>query len=134
MTGIDRMNEALRWLRFAREDVRAAERMLDAADAIARHVCWLAQQGAEKALKALLIAQGIEFPRTHDLDTLLNLSPVAHTWFPSDVDVDALSEWAVEARYPGDWEEASRNDAQQAVADACAIVSAAEQRIHTISR
>ena len=67
--------EALRWLRFAREDLAEAERLLRFPDAVPRHICWLAQQAAEKALKAALILEGVEFPYRHDLDALRNLLP-----------------------------------------------------------
>ena len=38
-----------------------------------RHACWLSQQAAEKALKAALVLERVEFPFTHDLDALRNL-------------------------------------------------------------
>ena len=37
------------------------------------HLCFDAQQAAEKALKAVLIGRGIEFPYVHDLARLLSL-------------------------------------------------------------
>lgn len=42
---------------------------------VPRHVCWLAQQAAEKALKAALVLEDIAFPFTHDLDALRNRLP-----------------------------------------------------------
>jgi hypothetical protein len=41
-------------------------------------------------------------------------------------DLAELSEWSVEARYPGDWPEATGGDAQTAVATARLIVCAVE--------
>ena len=48
--------EARRWLRFAEEDLVAAEQTLADDGSVPRHACWLAQQAAEKAIKAALIS------------------------------------------------------------------------------
>jgi HEPN domain-containing protein len=68
--------ETRRWLQYAREDLRAAEAMLGQEEMLPRHVCWLAQQAAEKSLKAVLVFVQVDFPRRHDLDELRNLIPV----------------------------------------------------------
>lgn len=64
-----------RWLRTAAEDLATAERLLGEGWAPPRHLCFLAQQAAEQALKAALIAQQQEFPLTHDLDVLRRRLP-----------------------------------------------------------
>lgn len=114
------MNEAevRRWLRYAREDLAAAETMLGRDGAYPRHVCWLAQQSAEKSLKAGLIYCDIEFPYTHDLDRLRNLLPEGWQVKAQCPDLAELTEWAVEARYPGDIPDALETDARIAVQQA----------------
>jgi len=67
--------EIHRWLRYAREDLMAAEEMNAATSLPPRHACYLAQQAAEKALKAALIFLQVEFPFRHDLDELRDLLP-----------------------------------------------------------
>jgi HEPN domain-containing protein len=121
MNEAEKRREVRRWLQFAREDLTAAESLLHQADTISRHPCWLAQQAAEKALKAVLVFLQIDFPRRHDLDALRNLIP--HGWDLKDEhpDLANLTEWAVEARYPGDWPDAVEADAQQAVEQARAV-------------
>lgn len=114
--------EALRWLRFAREDLTEAEQLLRFPDAVPRHICWLAQQATEKALKAALILEGVEFPYHHDLDALRNLLPDGWAMKIEYQDLAELTVWAVEARYPGDWPEATREDAQRAVAQARGVL------------
>lgn len=65
---------ASRWWRYATEDLEVAQRL--AADGTShRWVAVLAQQAAEKAVKALLIEKGVEFPRTHDVLRLVRLLP-----------------------------------------------------------
>lgn len=59
-----------------------------------------AQQAVEKSLKAVLSAKGIEFRRTHDLVTLLDLLQDNHVPMPPAADqLDELNPYAVEARY-----------------------------------
>ena len=52
-----------------------AETLLEQRVVVPRHICWLAQQSAEKALKAILVFLALDFPRRHDLDALRNLVP-----------------------------------------------------------
>ena len=118
MNEAEHLVEARRWLRFAREDIEAAEALLAEQTHAARHPCWLAQQAAEKALKAALVFVEIDFPHRHDLDALRNLLPADWVVTRDFPDLAQLTEWAVEARYPGDWPEATDTDAQQAVQQA----------------
>ena len=109
------VHEALRWLRFSEEDLDVALRLLSGSPSAPRHACWLSQQAAEKALKAALVLDEVEFPFTHDLDALRNLLP--GSWSVRDTlpDLAELTEWAVETRYPGDWPEHTDADATRAV-------------------
>jgi HEPN domain-containing protein len=63
--------EVWRWLRLAREDLAAARHLADAADLPHRVACLLAQQSAEKAIKAVLVAEDVDPPKLHDLRRLL---------------------------------------------------------------
>lgn len=112
------VDQAHRLLRFAEEDLDAAQCLLATDGATPRHACFHAQQAAEKALKAALKLERIDFPRRHDLDDLRNL--LLDTWSVrhTHTDLAQLTEWAVEARYPGDWPEATATDAEQAVSQA----------------
>lgn len=65
-------------------------------------VCFLAQQSAEKFLKALLCEEGIPFPKTHDLNKLATLIPVDRRR-PAEFikQLARLDRYSVEFRYPG---------------------------------
>jgi HEPN domain-containing protein len=121
MSDPDLIAEARRWLRFAREDLGTAERLLAEDSFVPRHICWFAQQAAEKALKAALVFEGIDFPFRHDLDALRNLLPDSWPVRGEHPDLAELTEWAVEARYPGDWPEATQADAERAGSQARAV-------------
>lgn len=114
--------EAKRWLTFASQDLAAAQRMLADQNFASRHICWLAQQAAEKSIKAALILLQIDFPWRHDLDALSNLLPEDWDLKAKKPDLAALTEWAVEARYPGPWPEATTRDANAAVKQAETMV------------
>jgi HEPN domain-containing protein len=82
--------------------------------------CFFAQQCIEKYLKARLTEAGRPFPRIHDLSALLDLAlPVEPLWEMFRPQLELLTSYAVEFRYPG--ESATREMAREAVADAGAI-------------
>jgi hypothetical protein len=63
----------------------------------------------------LLTLRSIPFPKTHDLSELAALVPEeAELGMPAS-DLAALSVYAIEGPYPGDWEPIERPDAEQAV-------------------
>ena len=120
----DVAREARRWLRYAREDLASAVRLSD--EAPPRHAAWLAQQAAEKAVKAVLVALQIVFPYVHDLDRLVALVPDG--WGVRDVggDLALLTSFAVESRYPDDLPDVRRAEARTGVALAHRVVEAVE--------
>ena len=110
--------EAARWLRFAAEDLEAAEALRAAPGVAAWHVATLAQQSAEKAVKAGLVLLDVDPPRTHNLELLVDLLPDDWIVHASSADLARLSLWLVESRYPGEWPEATESAAAEALAAA----------------
>ena len=121
--------ETSRWLRYAREDLQEAEIILLQRSLFPRHSCWLAQQATEKALKAVLVFLQVKFPKTHDLDALLNLIPDSWQVKAENPDLAELTEWAVEARYPGDWPDALHEDANKAVEQSRAVLDSVTREL-----
>jgi|SRR4051812_17692270 HEPN domain-containing protein len=64
---------AQQWLAKAAEDLGVARLVLESATAARWAACFHAQQATEKALKAVLVANGTDFPRTHVLERLADL-------------------------------------------------------------
>ena len=91
------------WIDKAEADFITARRELRARKAPNYDAaCFHAQQCAEKYLKARLQEEGIAFSRTHDLAILLDLLlPVEPSWAVMRSDLDRLTSYAVEFRYPG---------------------------------
>jgi len=64
--------------------------------------CFHAQQCAEKYLKARLQDSSIPFGKIHDLATLLDrIVPSEPDWQQLREDIEALTAFASESRYPG---------------------------------
>lgn len=122
------MAEADEWLAFAREDLAVAQSGLEQ-DHPPRIVAFHAEQAAEKAVKAALIAHGIAPPTVHDVAELLLRLPEDSAVRAVDVDADALTQAAVKARYPDTAIEVTPERAEQAVRDAAILVAAAATTI-----
>ena len=86
----------------AESDLRMAEIGIEhdaPLDAVAFHV----QQAAEKLLKALLASRNIEYPRTHDVEALLDLALTEFAVLDGFRErLLGLSAYAVEMRYDAD--------------------------------
>ena len=115
MSEPEHVRETERWLRFAHDDQRGAEALLDRSDVPPRLTCFLAQQAAEKSIKAALIFLQTEFPFRHDLDLLRDLLPDDWALKETPTGLSALSAWAARGRYPSDLPEATREDAKAAI-------------------
>ena len=114
--------EARRWLRYAQEDLEVVGQM--ARVARPRYACWFSQQAAEKALKAVLVLESVDFPYSHDLRRLRDLFPTDWPQGAAPDLLDRLTEWGAEARYPGDWPEPTAADAARAESEARSIYDA----------
>jgi HEPN domain-containing protein len=90
------------WVEYAEEDLIMAKSALRRSKPLTTPSCFHSQQCAEKYLKAVLVSQDVEFPKTHDLlilDTLCTEAGI-FTGFSKE-DLGRLSGYAVHTRYPG---------------------------------
>jgi HEPN domain-containing protein len=102
------------WLRNARSDL-ALSAMRKTKAVLYEHLCFHAQQAAEKALKSVLVLVEIRFPRTHDLAYLMDLLPPQVSIPPALIDLPLLTKFAVLQRYPGDAPPVTVADRRRAV-------------------
>ncbi len=104
------------WLHRARSDLALGRAGLATSGVLLEDVCFHAQQGAEKALKALFVAHSIDFPRTHSIGVLLDLLKRDGVEVPETVDESfSLTQYAVATRYPGVWEPVGGDEAHAAL-------------------
>jgi HEPN domain-containing protein len=104
-------------LKIARDESETQEPATDA-------VCFHCQQAVEKGLKALLISRNQEINRTHDLSLLLKLcgsiyGPMQEL---SGLDLDSLSRYAADIRYPDDFYMPDVEEMRQALALAQKVI------------
>lgn len=114
MSVSERLHEVGRWLRYAHDDLKVAELILEHGQ-VPRAACFNAQQCAEKSIKATLVFLQLDFPKSHNLRQLCELLPEGWYFSEDPTTLSSLTIWAVEFRYPGDPPEATVEDAREAV-------------------
>ncbi len=113
------------WMNRARSNLARAR--LRVPEAYLEDLCFDAQQAAEKAIKAVMMSRGIEFPYTHDIAHLLGvLSVDGLTVADSVLRATKLTPFAVHTRYPGLDEPVEEPEYLEAVEIAEAVVRWAE--------
>jgi HEPN domain-containing protein len=121
---------ATAWLAKARLDLLVCDNLTTQDADVWEAVAFHCQQAVEKALKAVLVRHQVEFPKTHDVQRLLDLLAEAD---PAVVEVslDAveLTPYGVEYRYPGEYPPVDRASALAAVAVARRVYDAAAERV-----
>lgn len=114
------------WLNRARSNLAQARKPHP--DIYLEDLCFNAQQAAEKAVKAVMIARGIDFPYVHDLAHLLSLLEETGETIPEAVRIaEALTHYAWAARYPGTDRPVSEREHRDATRMAEAVVRWAEE-------
>ncbi|MEW6216691.1 MAG: HEPN domain-containing protein [Candidatus Bipolaricaulota bacterium] len=104
------------WLRRARSSLLKAQRAFGVSGVYLEDLCYDAQQAAEKALKAVLIHLNKPFPYVHDLAVLIARLEEAGVGVPERMKLAAgLTDYAVEARYPGAFEPVTQDEYKEAV-------------------
>jgi len=78
-------------------------------------LCFQVQQAVEKALKGLLIFYSVEPEFTHNIELLLN-ELEKFTMIPKDVrQAMTLTTYAVQTRYPGGYDEITKEEYEKSV-------------------
>ena len=106
------------WLVYADDDLHFARMGLALSEEQGppyHLVAYHAQQCAEKYLKAYLVCLGVDFPRTHNISTLLELCSAHVQWPVTLRDAEELTDYAVATRYPGEAAEVTAPDARRAI-------------------
>ena len=124
------VGETRAWIVKSKRDLETAAYELQAADPFSEDAVFHAQQAVEKTLKGFLTWHGRAFRKTHNLIELgaqcieldPSLEPLLRTAAP-------LTEYAWKFRYPGEPEQPTREEAEQALAIAQAVREAVLERL-----
>jgi len=110
------LEKVKQWLDYADEDLRLATHGLNMKSSCPyRLIAYHAQQCAEKCIKAYLVYHSIDFPYTHNIKALLKLCGKDAGWAAALKDAEELTPYAITARYPGEDEEVSKQEAKKAI-------------------
>jgi HEPN domain-containing protein len=91
------------WLFRANEDIAVIQSLSNTnIEYYTSTICFHSQQAVEKFLKAFLIYNDIDFPKTHDLDFLLMECKKIDNSF-IDIELKSLTDFGVSIRYPDDF-------------------------------
>ncbi len=122
--------EARDWQNRADRDLQVAVGNLREPDVFPDAATFFAQQAAEKALKAFLVAYDHPFPKIHDLERLVDWCAGIDAEFVRFAHAARiLSPYAVRFRYPGGPLEPPVSEAQEAVRLAGEIVQFVRDRL-----
>ena len=128
-------DEALRWIKQARADLGAARDNYDGENH--NIACFLAQQAAEKALKAYFYAQGEEYVLGHSVQELCKKAAGEDEAFdPLITMAQKLDRFYIPTRYPNGLpggipaESFDEDDAESAIGQAEKILTAVEKQLH----
>lgn len=104
------------WLEYGDEDLLLARHGLTLpAEPPFRLIAYHAQQCAEKYLKGYLVSHQIDFPYTHNISRLVELCSEQGLEGETLQDAEELSPFAITARYPGEGEEVTEEEALRAI-------------------
>jgi HEPN domain-containing protein len=108
MKNLDKANN---WLQRAKSNMARAKAGRVLPDILYEDLCYDAQQVVEKALKSVCIIHEIVFPKTHDIAYLIELLEKGNVEVPGELqNAKILTGYAVETRYPGDYEPVNEDD------------------------
>jgi len=115
------------WLLRAKANLTLADKGGRLKGVVYEDLCFNAQQAAEKALKAVCLAQDLDFPKTHSLVHLIDILESSGLEVPENVrDADILTQYAVQSRYPSVVEDITKDEYRIALKLAAQVVFWAE--------
>ena len=111
------------WLSRAKANLNLAVKGGRLKGVVFEDLCFNAQQAAEKALKAVCLTKGLDFPKTHSLVHLIDILELSGLDVPANVrEADVLTQYAVQSRYPSIVEEITREEYRDSLKLASQVV------------
>ena len=122
--------DATEWLAHAAADLHYARLGQKDSAALANLVVFHAQQAIEKALKAILVAHQVEFPKTHDLEQLREIIEGAGVAWPAALSkILEFTPFATQGRYPGFDDPVTAPEVEEAIAMAGRVLAWAKPEV-----
>ena len=124
-------NDVSEWIRLAEMDLATAHHMFETFHPQPLEiVCFHSQQAAEKIVKCYLVSKGIEPPKTHDMQVLIEMCiELDNTFNEIYVEATTLTNYAVRLRYPTELG-LLESDASKAIENADIIISFVKDQLN----
>lgn len=111
-----RQDDVIKWLKRAKSNLTIAQSTIIDNNVFYEDLCFEAQQCVEKSFKALCIYYDINFPKTYSIGHLIDILENQGVKIPVYLKISSeLTDYSVEARYPGDYEEVTKREYLKAV-------------------
>jgi HEPN domain-containing protein len=111
-----RISVIIDWLKRARSNLALAKLENKADIIFYEDLCFDAQQCVEKSLKAFCLYNNVTFPKTHEINYLIEILEENKIKIPIKIKkAGILADYSVETRYPGDYPEVSENEYKKVV-------------------
>jgi len=109
------------WKIKADNDIKTIENELESNDPVTDSICYHAQQAAEKYLKLFLVSKGIEPAKSHNIAFLKNECEKTTPELSQLSDIEYLTDYAVDLRYPDNFYIPNLDEAKEAYSDALKV-------------
>lgn len=118
------LEDALPWLEKAAEDLKVVIALEGHRVGLGMPICFHCQQAAEKALKAVIAADHVVPPKTHDIASLVRTLAARGNILDARLRAPAysLTSYAIDLRYPGIAFGPDEADIQEAISAASSVV------------
>lgn len=121
------------WLRRAQSNFEKAKAGRVSEGILFEDLCFDCQQAVEKSLKAFHIYLDIPFPMTHSITRLLENIEKSGIELPQHIKESIiLTDYAVNTRYPGDYEPVSEQEYLEAVTITENVIKWIDKKIKNI--
>lgn len=118
------------WLRRAHSNLERARAGKTSEEILYEDLCFDCQQAVEKSIKALLVQLDVEFEKIHSISKLLKHAEGAGVIVPEEIkDTAQLTVYAVDTRYPGDYDPVTQSEYELVLAMVERAVRWAEEKI-----
>lgn len=120
------------WKIKADNDLKTIVNELNSNEPVTDSICYHAQQAAEKYLKLFLVSNGKEPAKSHNIAFLKNACESINPAFLKLTNIEYLTDYAVDLRYPDNFYMPTLEEAKEAYLDALKVKKFVCQILHMV--
>ncbi len=124
----------LQWKLKADNDIQTIINEIESQKPVTDSICYHSQQSVEKYLKLFLVSNSLEPLKTHNIRVLRKECEKLHPSFSELCEIDYLSEYSVELRYPDNFRVPEMDEALEAYRLACKVQAFVSKLVFSIDK